>query len=90
MVVTIPNDYGMSMNQEQVTKSQFKAKALEYFRKVETSGESLVVTDRGQPTVEIRRYRSDKRSPLERLRGSILEFKNPTEPVAEDDWEALG
>ena len=77
------------MNTEQITKSQFKARALEYFRKVETSGESLVVTDRGQPTVEIRRYRSDQRSPLERLRGSVLEFRNPTDPVAEDDWEAL-
>ncbi|WP_098418742.1 type II toxin-antitoxin system Phd/YefM family antitoxin [Marinobacter sp. LV10MA510-1] len=77
------------MNQEHVTKSQFKAKALEYFRKIETSGGSLVITDRGQPTVEIRRYRNDQRSPLERLRGSVLEFRNPTEPVAEDDWEAL-
>ena len=76
------------MNSKQITKSQFKAKALEYFRKVETSGESLVVTDRGQPTVEIRRYRGDQRSPLERLRGSVLEFSNPTDPVAEDDWEA--
>ncbi|PFG08953.1 hypothetical protein ATI45_1294 [Marinobacter sp. LV10MA510-1] len=87
--MTIANDYGVTMNQEHVTKSQFKAKALEYFRKIETSGGSLVITDRGQPTVEIRRYRNDQRSPLERLRGSVLEFRNPTEPVAEDDWEAL-
>jgi len=87
--VTTPNDYGVTMNHEHVTKSQFKAKALEYMRQVETSGESVVITDRGQPTIEIRRYRSDQRSPLERLRGSVLEYKNPTEPVAEDDWEAL-
>lgn len=77
------------MEQKQVTKSQFKAKALEYFRKVETSGESVVITDRGQPTVEIRRYRHDQRSPLERLRGSVVEFREPIEPVGEDDWEAL-
>ncbi len=87
--MTTPNDYGVTMNHEHVTKSQFKAKALEYMRQVETSGESVVITDRGQPTIEIRRYRSDQRSPLERLRGSVLEYKNPTEPVAEDDWEAL-
>lgn len=87
--MTTPNDYGVTMNHEHVTKSQFKAKALEYMRQVETSGESVVITDRGQPTVEIRRYRSDQRSPLERLRGSVLEYKNPTEPVAEDDWEVL-
>ena len=77
------------MTQELITKSQFKARALEYFRQVETSGHPVVVTDRGQPTVEIRRYRSDSRSPLERLKGSVVEIKEPTEPVAVDDWEML-
>ena len=86
--MTTPNDYGDEMNQQRVTKSQFKAKALEYFRQVEMSGGSLVITDRGQPTVEIRRYRSDQRSPLDKLRGSVVEYKAPTEPVAENDWEA--
>jgi len=76
------------MTQKHITKSQFKARALEYFRLVETSGESVVVTDRGQPTVEIRRYRIDKRSPLEVLKGSVVEYKDPFEPVAEGDWEA--
>ncbi|WP_290648676.1 hypothetical protein [Aquisalimonas sp.] len=78
------------MSEEQITKSQFKARALEYFRQVELSGEPVVITDRGQPTVEIRRYRADKRSPLEKLRGSVVEFKDPLGPVAEDDWEASG
>jgi antitoxin (DNA-binding transcriptional repressor) of toxin-antitoxin stability system len=87
--MTIAHDYGDVMSQEHVTKTQFKAKALEYFRQVETSGDSVVITDRGQPTVEVRRYRSDQRSPLEILRGSVVEYKKPTEPVAEDDWEAL-
>lgn len=77
------------MEQEKVTKSQFKAKALEYFRQVETSGRVMVITDRGQPTVEIRRYRSDPRSPQEKLRGSVVEFIEPTQPVAEDDWKVL-
>ncbi|GAA3945923.1 hypothetical protein GCM10022278_01350 [Allohahella marinimesophila] len=87
--MTIANDQGVIMHQEHVTKSQFKAKALEYFRQVETSGETVVVTDRGHPTIEIRRYRTDQRSPLEKLRGSVVEYKAPTEPVAEDDWEAM-
>lgn len=77
------------MTQEQVTKSQFKAKALEFMRQVETSGESVVITDRGQPTIEIRRYRADQRSPLEKLKGSVVEYKAPTEPVAENDWETM-
>lgn len=87
MIMTTPNGYGNNMNQEHVTKSQFKARALEYFRKVESSGKALVVTDRGQPVIEIRRYRSDRRSPLDTLRGSVIEFKDPFEPVAQDDWE---
>lgn len=74
---------------EHITKSQFKARALEYFRLVETSGETVVVTDRGQPTVEIRRFRADGRSPLEVLKGSVMAFESPTEPVADDTWEVL-
>jgi hypothetical protein len=73
----------------QVSKSQFKAKALEFFRQVEASGESLVVTDHGQPKLEVRPYKSLSRSPLEVLRGSVLRYDNPLAPVGEDDWEAL-
>jgi len=77
------------MSQEQVSKSQFKARALEYFRTVESSGEIVIITDNGLPTIEVRRYRSDKRSPLDRLRGTVVEYVEPTEPVGEDDWESL-
>ena len=73
----------------QVSKSQFKAKALEFFRQIETSGEPVVVTDRGQPKLEIRPYKPHTRTPLDVLRGSVLRYDNPTAPVAEDDWEAL-
>lgn len=86
--MTTPHDHGGKVQQKLVSKSQFKAKALEYFRSVEASGDAVIVTDNGQPKIEIRRYRTDERSSLERLRGSIVEFKEPTQPVAEDDWEA--
>lgn len=71
--------------QEQVSKSQFKAKALELFRKVESSGDVVIVTDHGKPTIEVRRYRQNERSPLEILKGSVIEYTQPTEPVGEDD-----
>lgn len=71
-----------------VSKSEFKAKALEFLRQVESSGESVIVTDHGKPAVEVRPYRGVERSPLEVLRGTVLRFDNPTEPVGEDDWEA--
>jgi antitoxin (DNA-binding transcriptional repressor) of toxin-antitoxin stability system len=78
-----------NMNSEQVSKSQFKARALEYFRQVEASGEKVIVTDKGQPVIEVRRYQQDNRSPLERLNGSVLELKRPTDPIGDDDWEAV-
>jgi|TARA_R100000501_G_scaffold8212_1_gene16825 antitoxin (DNA-binding transcriptional repressor) of toxin-antitoxin stability system len=71
----------MSMDTEQVTKSQFKARALELFRKIEESGSTVVVTDHGRPIVEVRRYRRNQRSPLEVLRNSVVDFKRPTEPI---------
>lgn len=30
-----------------------------------------------------------KKSPLNRLRGSVVDFKGPFEPIEEDSWEAL-
>ena len=73
----------------EVSKSQFKAKALEILRRVEATGEPVLVTDHGKPTIEVRRYRSLERSPLDLLRGSVVEYVDPTEPVGEQDWEAL-
>ncbi|MFM0594633.1 MULTISPECIES: type II toxin-antitoxin system Phd/YefM family antitoxin [Paraburkholderia] len=70
-----------------VSKSEFKAKALEFFRQVESSGESVIVTDHGRPAVEVRVYRGIERSPLEVLRGTVLHYDNPTAPVGENDWE---
>jgi prevent-host-death family protein len=37
----------------EVSKSVLKAKLLEYLRKVEETGEDLVVTDNGRPVVKI-------------------------------------
>ena len=72
----------------QVSKSQFKAKALEFFRQVETSGKPVVVTDHGEPKLEVRRYQAPKRDPLALLRGSVLHYEDPTEPVGAEDWDA--
>ena len=76
------------MDSNSVSKSEFKAKALEYFRRVESSGQSVVVTDHGRPTLEVRRYRGVDRNPLDVLRGSVVRYDNATDPVAEEEWEA--
>lgn len=73
----------------QVSKSQFKAKALEYFRQVETTGVALVVTDHGAPAVEVRPYVAEEHDPLSLLKHSVLHFDEPLQPVAADDWEVL-
>jgi PIN domain nuclease of toxin-antitoxin system len=49
----------------QVSKSQFKVRALEFFRQIESSGESVVVTDHGQPKLEVRPYKPFTRHPLD-------------------------
>jgi prevent-host-death family protein len=72
-----------------VSKSKFKAKALEYFRQVEASGEPIIITEHGKPTLEIRPYGGGKRDPFEILKGSVLRYDDPFEPVGVEDWEAL-
>ena len=72
-----------------VSKSQFKAKALEILRRVEATGEPVLVTDHGKPTIEVRRHRALERSPLDLLRGNVVDYVDPAEPVGEQDWEAL-
>lgn len=69
------------MNIEEVSKIQFKAKSLEFFRQVEASDKHVIATDNGRPTIEARRYKIDERPPLERLRGSVIELVDPFEPV---------
>lgn len=77
------------MKEPTVSKSRFKARALEYFRQVERTGKGLIVTDDGTPVVKIVPYKDDPAEALKLLRGSVRRFIEPTEPVAIEDWEAL-
>lgn len=72
-----------------VSKSAFKARALEYFREVQRTGRDLVITDNGKPVVKVVAYAYDPSAALASLRGSVLRFDAPTEPVATEDWDAL-
>lgn len=75
------------MQGNQISKSEFKAKALEYFRHVEASGQSVVVTDHGKPALEVRPYRRADRHPLDVLRGTVVRYVDPTAPI-DVEWEA--
>jgi prevent-host-death family protein len=72
-----------------ISKSIFKAKALEYFREVESTGKELIITDHGKPVLKIVPYDHDPAEILKTLRGSVLRFDDPLEPVGVEDWEAL-
>jgi prevent-host-death family protein len=70
---------------KRVSKTVFKANALQFLSEVEATGEPIIVTSRGRPVVELRRYES----PRAILKGSVLFYERPFDPVGEDDWEAL-
>lgn len=72
-----------------VSKSRFKARALEYFREVEATGREIVITDRGKPVAKIVPYTEPAPDPLKELRGTVLRYDKPTEPVGLEDWESL-
>ncbi|OGC98197.1 prevent-host-death protein [Candidatus Amesbacteria bacterium RIFCSPHIGHO2_01_FULL_48_32] len=72
-----------------ISKSQFKPKALEYFRMVEEKQIQLVVTDFGKPVVDIVPHKAKKTDPLAVFRGKLIKYEDPFEPVGLEDWEAL-
>jgi PIN domain nuclease of toxin-antitoxin system len=49
---------------ETVSKSKFKPLALEYFRRVQETGEEIVITDRGKPVAKPGKFHPD---PADRL-----------------------
>lgn len=73
-----------------VSKSKFKPRSLEYFRKVEMTGEELIITDHGKPVLKIVPYAADHEEALRTLRGSVKRYIDPAEPVGVEDWESLG
>jgi len=73
--------------EKQVSKSQFKAHALEIMRDVEHSGEAVVITARGKPTLIVKQFTENKTPPLQKLKGAVVSYDSPFCPISEDDWE---
>lgn len=71
-----------------VSKSRFKAHALEYFRQVELSGKPLIITDRGKPVLQLVPYQDDPDAAVRVLRETVVKYRAPTRPVGDDDWES--
>lgn len=74
-----------------ISKSAFKARALEYFRRVQQSGEPLIITDRGKPVLRLVPYDAepDPDTVLASMRGTLERYVDPLEPIGLADWETL-
>ncbi len=75
--------------EEIISKSQFKPRALQYFREIEKTGKTLVISDRGKPVLKIVPYVENPEETLKALRNTVIKYEDPTEPVGLEDWEAL-
>ncbi|HEU0196187.1 MAG TPA: type II toxin-antitoxin system Phd/YefM family antitoxin, partial [Nevskiaceae bacterium] len=64
--------------ESEISKSQFKARALAIFRQVERTGEPVVITDRGTPALVLRKYTPVGQDPRDRLTGSVFRYDDPT------------
>lgn len=73
--------------QQVISKSQFKAQVLEYLRNVEKKKQPLVITHVGKPVVKIIPYKDVQ--VLSGLLNTVVYYKNPTQPVEKNIWEAL-
>jgi prevent-host-death family protein len=71
-----------------VSKSRFKAQALELFRQVERTGKPITITDRGKPVLRLVPYREDPQEAVRMLRETVVKYRAPTQPVGADDWES--
>ncbi len=72
-----------------VSKSQFKSRALHFFRIVEKSGRPITITDRGRPVLRVVPYPDTPDEIIKGLRHSVIRYDKPLEPVGAEDWEAL-
>jgi antitoxin (DNA-binding transcriptional repressor) of toxin-antitoxin stability system len=73
---------------KRVSKSLFKARALEYMREIQETGATLVITDRGHPVLSILPFREEEEHAREALLGSVSRYDSPTDPVDTEAWEA--
>jgi len=71
-----------------VSKSKFKPRALEYFRKIQETGEELVLTDHGKPVLKISAFKPDLAASLKSLRNTVVRLDAPLEPT-DERWNAL-
>jgi len=78
-------DYNMK---KIVPKSEFKIKAFELLRYVEQTGNPILISDHGKPTLQLSPI-VDSEDDVSFFRNTVLKYESPLDPVAERDWELL-
>ena len=68
-----------------LSKSQLKSQLLKKLQLVEKERKPLLITHGGKPVVRIVPYTQDPQQILKELRGSVIAYREPTNPVAEAD-----
>ncbi len=74
------------MTVRKIFKAQFRAHAPDILQRIQATDESVILTNRGKPVIEIRKHRELQGYPLNVLRGSVLYYRNPTDLVGDNDW----
>ena len=78
------------MQLQTVSKSEFKAKALEYLRLVELKKIPLTITHAGRPVVRVvPTQEENEEETFKKLGEAIVIRGDITRPVAVEDWEVL-
>lgn len=73
-----------------ISKSALKAKMLGYFRKIEKTGEPLIVTDNHRPVLKIVPYRA--KQSFDELFGDMrgrMKHTVPLEESTQEEWEGF-
>lgn len=71
----------------EISKSHFKAKALEIMREIEETGEEVIITSYGKKTLSIKKYSGENEDTIVKLKKAIVSYEDPFSPIDEDDWE---
>jgi antitoxin (DNA-binding transcriptional repressor) of toxin-antitoxin stability system len=81
------HDPGYDLGVDSVSKSVLKAKMLEYFRRIEETGEELIVTDNNRPVLRIVpiRARTSAAEVFADVRGRVTYGEDVLAPTT-DEW----
>jgi prevent-host-death family protein len=77
------------MKRQSISVSEFKSKSLGLFERVFKTGETIVVTKRGEPIAQVVPYSRDGEKLIPgRLEGTIVEEDDIVTPLGAKMWKA--